>query len=222
MPSRPVLLAALLILLGPPARAQDALDFGDDTSAWARDGECDDPRFAGPGVASVTLEADRMADATDCSAAWEAGTATLAGGTQPGAKPAPAPAPAAAPGAVDFGDDSGQFANDGECDDRRFAGQGMAAALGWIDTGRDATDCRALFDAGRIRLWDPVASRAATRCAGIDFGTDESQFANNGACDDPRFEGPGSAAIVLGADTGADASDCRRLCDFGAVSLRDY
>jgi hypothetical protein len=51
--------------------AQSAPDFGRDTSTWANDGECDDPRFTGPGVAGVTVEADRMADATDCRAAFE-------------------------------------------------------------------------------------------------------------------------------------------------------
>ncbi|MGV3592741.1 MAG: pre-peptidase C-terminal domain-containing protein [Gammaproteobacteria bacterium] len=56
----------------------DDIDFGDDLSTWAGDGECDDPRFTGEGAASTLLEADRYHDATDCAAAWAAGTIRLA------------------------------------------------------------------------------------------------------------------------------------------------
>ena len=49
-----------------------------------------------------------------------------------------------------FGDDSGTWANDGECDDPRFQGESMAATLLESDRGRDATDCRNLYNAGRI------------------------------------------------------------------------
>jgi hypothetical protein len=133
-----------------------------------------------------------------------------------------APLPAWSQGTPDFGDDSGRFARDGECDDRRFAGPGMAAALAWSETGRDATDCRALFEAGRVRLWDPAQAQAATQCGAIDWGDDSSRFAGDGQCDDPRFEGLGSAGLVVEGDRRADASDCRRLCEFGAVALRDY
>ena len=47
-----------------------------------------------------------------------------------------------------FGDDSGAYPNDGECDDGRFTGQGMGAAS---EVGKDASDCRRLLNAGRIR-----------------------------------------------------------------------
>jgi len=53
---------------------------------------------------------------------------------------------------VEFGDDSSQWANDGECDDPRFEGRGMAATLLAEDLGKDASDCRALYEAGDIRL----------------------------------------------------------------------
>ena len=33
-------------------------DFGDDSSEWARDGECDDPRFEGEGSAETTVDAN--------------------------------------------------------------------------------------------------------------------------------------------------------------------
>ena len=49
-----------------------------------------------------------------------------------------------------FGDDSGRWPNDGDCDDPRFVGdRGSTAADS--QTGKDATDCRTLFLQGRIR-----------------------------------------------------------------------
>ena len=39
----------------PPLHAQP--DFGDNTSQWANDGECDDPRFEGEGAAETLLDA---------------------------------------------------------------------------------------------------------------------------------------------------------------------
>jgi|GEM_PF-2494677 len=53
------------------------LDFGDDSSEWSHDGECDDPRFHGYGMASTTVEADALRDATDCRAAFNKGSITL-------------------------------------------------------------------------------------------------------------------------------------------------
>lgn len=53
---------------------------------------------------------------------------------------------------IDFGNDSSEWANDGECDDPRFTGQGMAEVLLAEDARRDATDCRELFNRGMIRL----------------------------------------------------------------------
>lgn len=274
------------LLAGMPAQAQ-APDFGSDTSVWANDGECDDPRFAGPGASGMAQDANLMADATDCRTALEAGTvqfvqsqgaapaapvpapdikgaqiAAPAAPVEPLAQAAPAePAPETAPepaiegaqatppatpaapmpgtkGAqatapaapaqlaaseqVNFGDDTSQWANDGECDDRRFVGQGMATSLNWASVGRDASDCRALHDAGSIRLWTPGESQAATQCVAIDFGDNVSQYANDGECDDPRFEGLGVAGTLNASEAGHDAADCSQLCTFGAASLRDY
>ena len=273
-------LSTTALLIGVPAYAQ-APDFGTDTSPWANDGECDDPRFTGPGMAATTVESDHMADATDCRSAFEAGMVQLVQGqaAEPSAATAPAPgtkgaqvtAPATAPIApqaqgatstpapgaaqvtppatppaqgtpapgtkgaqpaapaqstapvqVNFGDDSSQWPNDGECDDRRFVGQGMAASLSWASVGRDASDCRALFETGSIRLWNPLEAQAATQCAALDFGDNTSQFANDGECDDPRFEGLGVAGGVNASERGHDAADCSQLCVFGAASLRDY
>ncbi len=49
-----------------------------------------------------------------------------------------------------FGDDTSAYALDGECDDPRFQGQGMAPILSDDNTGRDATDCRLLFNQSAI------------------------------------------------------------------------
>lgn len=63
---------------------------------------------------------------------------------------APAPSPASA---IDFGDDSGDWALDNECDDPRFEGEGMTeTVLLDEDRGHDATDCREAFEAGALRL----------------------------------------------------------------------
>ena len=63
--------------------------------------------------------------------------------------------------AGDFGDDSSEWANDGICDDTRFVGDRGAGA--WTangdHAGRDATDCRHLLNAGRIR-WGSVSENA--------------------------------------------------------------
>ncbi|RMD94150.1 MAG: hypothetical protein D6811_03435, partial [Alphaproteobacteria bacterium] len=54
------------------------IDFGDDASIYANDGECDDPRFEGPGMTSTPLlDTDRGHDASDCRAAYQAGTIRL-------------------------------------------------------------------------------------------------------------------------------------------------
>lgn len=59
------------MLLAFGAHAQEPIDFGDDSSEWANDGECDDPRFEGDGVAAVLLDADLYRDATDCRTLYE-------------------------------------------------------------------------------------------------------------------------------------------------------
>ncbi len=60
------------------------IDFGDDSSQWAHDGECDDPRFSGPGSAAELAEADYFRDASDCRAAMAAGTVVFTGYTDRG------------------------------------------------------------------------------------------------------------------------------------------
>jgi hypothetical protein len=178
------------------------IDFGDDSSEWAKDGECDDPRFVGTGSATQLVEADRMKDATDCRAAFEAGTVTLKDTS------------ATSTAAIDYGDDSSEWAKDGECDDPRFTGKGVATTTLAEDIKKDATDCRAAVEAGTATY---TGERDA---AAFDFGSDFSKWANDGQCDDLRFEGPGVDKKLLSEDLMGDATDCRTLLEEGKVSIR--
>ncbi len=126
----------------------------------------------------------------------------------------------AVPVALNFGDNSSEYANDGECDDPRFIGAGMATSLNQANTEADATDCRTLFNSGRVELVSVAAGKAATQCDAIRYGDDTSEWANDGECDDPRFMGPGASSIMLASDLFKDAKDCRATCDAGLVWLR--
>ncbi len=68
----------------------------------------------------------------------------------------------------------------------------------------------------------PLASASPHRpCnAQPDFGDDSSEWARDGECDDPRFEGEGSAETLVDADAFHDATDCRTLLAPGRISLR--
>ncbi|MXO89811.1 hypothetical protein [Pontixanthobacter aquaemixtae] len=202
-------LAALSLAVPRPALSQD-IDFGDDSSAWANDGECDDKRFVGPGMTETTLlETDVGRDATDCRTAYEDGKLSLRG-DKPGIDSS----------AIDWGDDESEWANDGECDDRRFAGAGMTATrLLETDLGHDATDCRTAFEAGNLKLRTDTPRPDA---ASIDWGDDESEWANDGECDDKRFFGPGMTETpLLDADVLHDATDCRSAYEAGDLSISE-
>lgn len=123
---------------------------------------------------------------------------------------------------VEFGDDASTWANDGDCDDRRFFGPGMAAVLNRTDNYHDATDCRRAYRFGQVTLWRQDAAQAATQCSALDFGDDSSEWAQDGECDDTRFEGPGAAASQNNVDLGRDATDCRAACTEERVFLRNY
>ena len=70
------LLGTACFLFGSNAPAQ-APNFGDDSSQWAQDGECDDPRFQGNGMAATPVDGDRLRDATDCRDLFNLGRITL-------------------------------------------------------------------------------------------------------------------------------------------------
>ena len=143
--------------------------------------------------------------------------------------------------AIEFGDDESEFALDGECDDARFVGDAMTNTdLFTRDIGHDATDCRAGVEDGSLRLRDsedpsfddavtdlepgeeiePVAEPAGIMFNGVNFGDDESKWANDGECDDPRFEGKGMTTTrLLPEDTMHDASDCLAAWKTGELML---
>lgn len=202
--------AITLISGATPTNAQD-IDFGDDTSSWANDGECDDPRFAGEGVASTLLDEDMARDATDCRTLYQSGDIYLAGSAGSDAN--------TVIDGINFGDDSSTWANDGECDDPRFNGEGTADILLEEDTFRDATDCREAFDAGTIILANGDNTGSVLIVDGIDFGDNSSSWANDGECDDPRFQGEGVAGTLLDEDMGRDATDCMTLYQAGQITL---
>ena len=204
------------------------VDYGDDSSHWANDGECDDPRFVGDGMAGTLLAKDEGRDASDCQALFELGRIRLRPENE-GLEPSLENSRSGNTGGrIDYGDDSSRWANDGECDDPRFVGVGMAGTLLAKDEGRDASDCQALFELGRIRLrpenegLEPSleSSRSGNPGGRINYGDDSSHWANDGECDDPRFVGDGMAEALLVEDMGRDAADCRHLFELGRIRVR--
>lgn len=261
--------------------------FGDDSSGFANDGECDDGRFQGPGMAFGSGSDHLFKDATDCRTQFEAGMVSLAepedmnfGNTDanifggdadifsgdasaaspldfsdagpfgevmfalvqafqaiPGDDAGAMPLPFGLGGAsdydrtamteltgIDFGDNSGPFVDDGECDDPRFEGPGASEFS--FDEGElsDAGDCSNLYLEGALTYIDPASVDSASVAmdadsAGVDFGDNSSMFANDGECDDPRFEGPGAAGFSIADDEMHDANDCRSMFEAGQISL---
>lgn len=214
--------ALAAVAVGTHAQEASTIDFGTDDSMWALDGECDDPRFEGIGMAEDPLEeGDTRADASDCRAAFEAGTISLvavASSSKPLRNSMPLKRPMSA-AEIDYGDDASLFANDGECDDARFIGDALAdPPLLPGDVGHDASDCKAGVEAGSLRLrgpGDPALEEA------LDDGElDEDDLAllaelealleAEGLDDiDPsRFDTPPADGIVFnGVNFGDDASE---------------
>ena len=188
-----------------------AIDFGSNGSEYSNDGACDDPRFEGLGSAELPSSEHRGRDANDCQQLCEFDMIFVR---------------EAAPVIIEvedpfFGTNAGDYARDGECDDRRFVGPGMADSLRWDNVGRDADDCREALSTKMITLWDQEAAAVQTDCATIDFGDDFSDYSNDGVCDDMRFEGRGAASLMASGSEGGDASDCQRMCNYGMIFLRD-
>lgn len=143
---------ALITAAAPVPAFADTPNFGDDSGRFSKDGECDDMRFDGPGMTDTLLiDSDILHDASDCRAAFNQGRLKYLGGHRNGTPATSAPATAAS--RIQWGDDNGKYAKDGECDDKRFVGAGMTTTpLLDSDIQHDATDCRAAFNAGRLTL----------------------------------------------------------------------
>ena len=185
------------------------VNFGDDTSQWAKDHECDDPRFGGFGVAGDLSSNNKFHDATDCRTLYRYNRIFLIQTDHPG---------------IDFGDNQGTWPSDGECDDPRFSGTGMAKDLSVENVGHDSVDCQILFHNAQIKfgatpLFKTGDNGPAIDLGSIDFGTDDSDYANNGTCDDPRFQGEGADSVLLAEDQGRDATDCSTLYAQGHIQL---
>ncbi len=198
---------------GMAAPAAD-IDFGNDTSDWANDGECDDNRFEGPGMAAPPTSPDHVGkDASDCRAAMAAGQLTYVAdarftGVYDG---------------VDFGDNRGDYVFDRECDDPRFIGAGMTGTpLLDGDIRADADDCYKAYVTGTVALKDAPPALPEPFYGvydGVDFGDNSGEWALDDECDDPRFSGVGMTdTALLDADIRADADDCYRAYIKGALT----
>ncbi len=142
--------------------ALTGIDFGDNSSPFADDGECDDPRFEGPGAAGFTFDDGAMTDANDCSSLFLEGSITLI------ETDSAATSVVVDSSGINFGDNSSIFSDDGECDDPRFEGSGSAFSTSQENSMRDANDCRSLFESGQVTLVagaDPSPSVAAATTA---------------------------------------------------------
>lgn len=89
---------------------------------------------------------------------------------------------------VDFGDDSGRWSKDGECDDPRFSGEGMGVPTD-DHVRRDASDCKAMFDDGLIALAEnvspaPTGTRSSTLNSSVE-GSDPPSLQEASPSDDP-------------------------------------
>lgn len=177
----PVRAANVSVRDAAPINQEQAISFGDDTSVWANDGECDDPRFEGPGTADTILEEDLLRDATDCRELFERGEIWL---TEVGPTDGAPPISAGSNTSFgDFGDDRGPTAYDGKCDDSRFENIGASDdnIVFWEGgryDGRDATDCADLLLQGLI-AWrrDTAVARAAAELATSTVPEDRPQLA---------------------------------------------
>lgn len=96
---------------------------------------------------------------------------------------------------IDWGDDSGSYANDDACDDARFHEDGDDWGYQRNHVRRDATDCQSAYESGTLTLF-------------LDFGDDSGENADNQVCDDNRFSGEGMSDAPTDADVKKDASDC--------------
>lgn len=101
----------------------------------------------------------------------------------------------AAASLIAWGDDSGEYANDSECDDARFHENGDDAPYKRQHVLRDATDCRNAFEAGSVQLL-------------VDFGDNSGDYTNDDECDDNRFTGEGRSILTTDSQVKRDSADC--------------
>ena len=105
------------------------IDWGDDAGSYANDDACDDARFHDDGDDWSYQRDHVLHDATDCRTLYEAGEITLY---------------------LDFGNNSGEYADDNTCDDNRFTGSGRSILTTDSHVKRDAADCIAAYQSGNL------------------------------------------------------------------------
>lgn len=96
---------------------------------------------------------------------------------------------------IEWGDDSGSYANDDACDDARFHEDGDEWGYQRNHVLRDASDCRTAFEAGSLTLF-------------LDFGDNSGEYADDQTCDDNRFTGEGRSILTTDSHVKRDAVDC--------------
>ena len=195
-------------------------DPGTDDGDWAKDGRCNDPRFAPhpryPAAVAPEGDAEKR-DATDCvrgaliHQVWL--TEKVAGNSSGGV-------PSSEIVHVAFGDDSGEWARDGECDDPRFVGTAMARSPEAAHILRDAADCREAMEDGNIRLFSEELLTTAQRPDGFELGDDSGKSVFDGKCDDPRFDGEALTVTLNEDDARRDATDCGKALWAGNIAVR--
>ena len=185
--------------------------FGEDDSesGVAGDGVCNDPRFAAdprhPKVVNGTGLVKR--DATDCRRAflmrqaWVLESVNLRDGRS---------------SKLAFGDDSGRWALDDECDDPRFVDLRTEVSGG--EPMRDATDCRDAYVTGNATLLEDFLNAKELLPQGFNLGDDSGRWAFDGECDDPRFVDQRTEASD--DEQLRDATDCGQGLAQGKVKLQ--
>lgn len=96
---------------------------------------------------------------------------------------------------IEWGDDTGRYANDDACDDARFHEDGDDWDYQREHVLHDATDCRSLYKDGSLTLY-------------IDFGDNSGEYADDNTCDDNRFTGDGRSILTTDSHVKRDSADC--------------
>ncbi|MEL6859417.1 MAG: hypothetical protein AAFO74_13605 [Pseudomonadota bacterium] len=113
----------------PPVEALPSIIYGDDSGTFAKDGACDDARFLTAREEWGYHRQHIRKDATDCETLHRSGELTLH---------------------LEFGDNTGELANNSVCDDPRFVGEGRSAVNLDAYTKKDAADCLAAYSIGTV------------------------------------------------------------------------
>ncbi|MEO1662867.1 MAG: hypothetical protein AAFR51_17900 [Pseudomonadota bacterium] len=121
--------SALAQAPAPAAEDLPKVVYGDDSGTYANDGACDDARFISTNEEWGYHRQHILKDASDCETLYLRGELTLH---------------------LEFGDNTGDLANNSVCDDPRFVGEGRSAVNLDAYTKKDAADCLAAYSIGTV------------------------------------------------------------------------